>query len=185
MRRGDDFWSARFPDLFREGYVDYADCRVRYTTELASPELVSRLHLVAVTPAAEIVVCRSKEEGRFLPGGTREPKESLRELAQRELAEEAGAELVGEVRCFAAHVADSRRERPFRPHMPHPRTLWAYAVVDVRIVGEPTNPADGERVAEVLELPVAQAVAYLGEDDRVGADVVRHAQAMGLLAPPS
>ncbi|NYD41650.1 hypothetical protein [Nocardioides panaciterrulae] len=146
MRRGDAFWSARFPDLFREAYVDYADARVRYTTELASQELVSRLHLVAVTPAAEIV---------------------------------------GEVRCFAAHVADSCRERPFRPHLPHPRSLWAYAVADVRIVGEPTNPADGETVAEVLELPLAQAVAYLQEDDPVGADVVRHAHALGLVASPA
>ena len=55
----------RFPALFREGYVDYADCRVRYTTEAAPEELVSRLHLVAVTTEAKIVVCRSEKGGDF------------------------------------------------------------------------------------------------------------------------
>jgi 8-oxo-dGTP diphosphatase len=56
-----------FPDLFRESYVDYADCRIRYTTEAAPDELVARLHLVAVTADGNVVVCRSKQGWRFLP----------------------------------------------------------------------------------------------------------------------
>jgi len=73
-----------FPELFRDGYVDYADCRIRYTTEDVPEELVSRIHLVAVTAEEKIVVCRSEQGWRFLPGGTREPGESLYELACRE-----------------------------------------------------------------------------------------------------
>ncbi len=105
----------RFPALFREGYVDYADCRVRYTTEAAPEELVSRLHLVAVTTDAKIVVCRSEQGWRFLPGGTREPGETLYDLARRELMEEAGAALHGEPRYFSAHVADSTGRSRFGP----------------------------------------------------------------------
>lgn len=181
MRQGDDFWAGQFPDLFRKEYVAYADARVRYTTEPLVEGLVARLHLVALTPSGEVLVCRSVDEHRFLPGGTREPGETLWELARRELLEEAGAELLGEVRCFAAHVADSGRDRPFRSHLPHPRSLWAYAVVDVRLVGGPTNPADGETVVEVLALPPEQAAVRLEEHDPIQAGIVRHARAMGLL----
>jgi 8-oxo-dGTP diphosphatase len=171
----------RFPDLFREAYVDYADCRIRYTTEAVAEELVSRLHLVAVTNNEKIVVCRSEQGWRFLPGGTREPGESLHDLAHRELMEEAGAVLQGELRYFSAHVADSNREKPYRPHLPHPRAYWAYAVADVRVVGVPTNPHGGEMVVEVLTLPPKAAADYIEEDDPIHADVLRHADALGLV----
>ncbi|MGI8901010.1 MAG: hypothetical protein ACR2HA_08765 [Nocardioides sp.] len=78
-------------------------------------------------------------------------------------------------------MADSNRDRPYRPHLPHPRALWAYAVADVRLVGAPTNPEDGEVVVEVLSLPGADAADYLEVHDQVHADVLRHAHAMGLL----
>lgn len=176
-----DPWPQRFPDLFRETYLDYADCRIRYTTEAAPEDLVSRLHLVAVTEAGNIVVCRTEQGWRFLPGGTRELGEALQELARRELMEEAGAVLDGELRYFSAHVADSNREKPYRPHLPHPRAYWAYAVADVRVVGVPTNPHDGEAVVEVLTLPPSVAADYIQEEDSIHADVLRHADAMGLV----
>jgi 8-oxo-dGTP diphosphatase len=173
-------WHVRFPDLFRESYVDYADCRVRYTTEPVPKDLVSRLHLVAVTAEGKVVVCRSEQGGRFLPGGTREPDESLPDLAGRELMEEAGAVLDGELRYFAAHVADSRQDKPYRPHLPHPRAYWAYASAHVRIVCEPTNPEYGETVVEVLTLPPTAAAQYIAEHDPIHADVLRHAMALGV-----
>ena len=185
MADDENLWHLRFPDLFRESYVDYANCRVRYTTEAAPEDLVSRLHLVAVTTEGTVVVCRSEQGWRFLPGGTREPGESLHDLARRELVEEAGAVLEGEPRYFAAHVADSGRDKPYRPHLPHPRAYWAYATAHVRVVGEPTNPEDGETVVEVLTLPPAAAAHYIEEHDPVHADVLRHAVALGLISPRS
>ena len=95
--------------------------------------------------------------------------------------EEAGAVLDGELRYFSAHVADSNREKPFRPHLPHPRTYWAYAVADVRIVGAPTNPHDGEAVVEVLTLSLPAAADYIESEDPTRAGVLRHADAMGLV----
>lgn len=183
MTSGDESWRSHFPDLYRETYVDYADCRIRYTMAGQPDALVSRLHLVAVTDDGRVVVCRSEQGWRFLPGGTREPGESLTELARRELLEEAGAELVGDLRVFAAHVADSNRDRPFRPHLPHPRTAWAYAIAAARVQGEPTNPTDGEKVVDVVCLAPTDAAEYLAVEDRLHADVVRHAHAMNLLGP--
>jgi 8-oxo-dGTP diphosphatase len=113
----------------------------------------------------------------------REPGESLSDLARRELEEEAGAALLGEPRYFAAHIADSNRQHPYRPHLPHPRAYWAWATAAVEIVEAPTNPPDGETVVEVLTLPPAEAADYLEVHDRVHADVLRHAVAMGLVRP--
>ncbi len=58
---------------------------------------------------------------------------------------------------------------------------WAYAVANVRVTGAPTNPIDGEAVVEVLTLPPTQAADYLEVHDPIHADVLRHAQAIGLL----
>lgn len=53
----------------------------------------------------------------------------------------------------------------------------------MRITGPPLNPPDGETVVEVLALPPEAAAEYLDADDPIHADVVRHAQALGLLSP--
>ena len=178
MTDQDDSWSTQFPRLFCESYVGYADCRLSFTTAPAPDHLVSRLHLVALTAQGHVVVCRS-EHGRFLPGGTREPEETVSALARRELLEEAGAHLVGDIRHIASHVAVSRRDQPFRPHLSHPRAYWAYALAHVDVTHPPSNPPDGEQIVEVLELPPLEAAAYLDEHDPLHADVVRLASAMG------
>ncbi len=179
----DGDWPARFPDLFGDQYADYADARLKFTTAAVPQELVSRLHLVAVTPAAEVIVCRSEGGWRFLPGGTREPGESLADLARRELMEEAGARLESPPRYFAAHIADSLRPEPYRPHLPHPRAYWAYAAARAQVIAAPVNPPDGEQVVEVRTLAPGLAAAFLAGHDRVHADVLRLAVAMGLLGP--
>jgi 8-oxo-dGTP diphosphatase len=179
----DGDWPVRFPGLFREQYADYAGARLRFTTTAVPQELVSRLHLVAVTPAAEVIVCRIEEGWRFLPGGTREPGESLTDLARRELMEEAGARLESPPRYFAAHIADSLRPEPYRPHLPHPRAYWAYAVAQAQVIADPVNPPDGEQVVEVRTLAPDLAAGFIAEHDPVHADVLRLAVAMGLLGP--
>jgi 8-oxo-dGTP diphosphatase len=172
---------VRLPGLFAESYVDYAEARTTYLPLVPPERLVSRLHLVAVTNESQVVVCRSVQGWRFLPGGTREPDESLEELARRELQEEAGANLLGGLIHFSAHQVDSERSEPYRPHLPHPRAYWAYAAARVEITGPPLNPRDGERVIEVLALSPAAAAVYLDVEDPVHGDVVRHAEGLGLL----
>lgn len=181
MSAGDDHWAGTFPKLYEAGYVEYADCHLSFTTQSVPETLVSRLHLVAVTQPGVVTVCESVQGWRFLPGGTREPDEALAELARRELLEEAGAAIRGKPVLFAAHQADSLKANPYRPHLPHPRTYWAYGIVAASIVQPPSNPPGGEHVVAVASLPAEKAAEFLAVHDPVHAAVVSLARAMGLV----
>jgi 8-oxo-dGTP diphosphatase len=178
----DDTWAASFPGLYAVTTVPYADSTLAFTVTEPEVDDVSRAHVVALTAEGLVVACRSVEEWRFLPGGTREPGESVTECIAREVREEAGCEVVGEPAYLGRYIASSRSPAPYRPHLPHPVSSWAHYVVPVRIVGEPLNPPDGERVVEVVALPPTDAAAWLRPHDPVHADVVLLALEMGLLS---
>jgi 8-oxo-dGTP diphosphatase len=184
MRSDQADWAERFHELFAPGYVDYADVETEFRVGVPPDELVARMHVLGLDEAGRVIVCRSVEGWRFLPGGTREPGEALPGLVRRELLEEAGCALLGEPEpAFAYLHARSRRTQPFRPHLPHPEAAWAYAVARVTRVGEPANPPDGETVVEVVALPPEDAATWLAVwDDVEHAQVVRLAMAMGLLS---
>jgi 8-oxo-dGTP diphosphatase len=174
-------WEEQVPELFVPGFWEWGELDVEFTTEEPADELISNVHVVGRTEGG-IVVCRNDLGWRFLPGGTREPGESIEQTAHRELLEEAGARLVGPMTWIGAHRADHRRPAPYRPHLPHPVSYWANVVADVVVDQQPTNPADGEQVTEVAVLPTDEAIAYLEKHpDGVMANVVRLAQAMGLV----
>lgn len=165
-------WAQRYPGLFESSYVDYANTQLSFTLEPDEIDAIGRLHLIALTADDHVLVCASADGWRFLPGGTREPGENLLQLAARELMEEAGAELGGELDLFGAHVAISGNPGPYRSHLPHPRSLWAYAICAAEIVTAPTSPPGGEVITEVSALPVSEAIAYLRGHDQLMADVL-------------
>jgi 8-oxo-dGTP diphosphatase len=175
-------WAARFPVLFRPRFEVYANADLELRLGAPQDQQVARLHVVALDPDGFVVVCRSVEEWRFLPGGRREPGETVAELARRELREEAGCALLGDPGPVFAHQrATSRNAAPHQPHFTHPVSAWAYAVAHVEPTGPPTNPVDGESVVEVRRLPVTEAADWLRVHDEEHADVVLLADAMGLL----
>lgn len=123
-----DDWAARFPELFRPRYEAYANADLELRLGEPPDGQVARLHVVALDRAGLVVVCRSVEEWRFLPGGRREPGETLAEVCRRELREEAGCAVVGEPGAvFCYQRATSRNTEPYRAHFTHPVSAWAYA----------------------------------------------------------
>jgi 8-oxo-dGTP diphosphatase len=177
-------WAERFHELFRPRFESYANADLEFRLGTPPDDEVARLHVVAVDPEGLIVVCRSVEEWRFLPGGRRELGESLAETCRRELREEAGCVVLGEPSpVFAYQQATSRNEAPHRTYFTHPVSAWGYVVARVQVTGPPTNPADGEAVVEVRRLPPEEAANWLRVHDEEHADVVLLARAMGLLNP--
>lgn len=175
-------WPERFPELFAPDHWAWGELDVRFSTEEPADELISNVHVIGRSDGG-IVVCSNDLGWRFLPGGTREPHETIEQLIHRELLEEAGARLTGPLTWLGAHRAEHRRPEPYRPHLPHPISYWAIVVADVVVDQEPTNPVDGEQVVEVLVLPPDQAIDYLEAKADGGAmgSQVRLAQAMGLV----
>ena len=172
-----------FEGLFTSRFIEYADADICGTLDPPAEELVHRIHLVASPEPGLVTVCGSKEGWRFLPGGRREPGETLDEVIGREMMEEAGSTAVGAPRVFFSHVATSRRVEPYRPHVPHPVMWWIYAFTRSRVVGAPTCPEDCEQITDVLHLPVAEAIDWLAdyEPDGGHAEVVRLAAHLGLV----
>ncbi len=177
----DSGWSERFPTLWGLDFQPYANADLAFRLGAPDDALVTRLHLVAMVPDGRVVVCRTDQEWRFLPGGRREAGESLHDLAARELREEAGCELCGGIEVFAHQEVRSRNPAPHHPHFPHPDSAWAFATAEVELTGPPTNPPDGEAVVEVRTLPVAEAAVWLRVHEDEPADVLLLAEALGLL----
>lgn len=179
-----DDWAERYPELFRPRFEAYANADLEFRLGEPPDEQVARLHAVALDPAGLVVVCRSVEEWRFLPGGRREPGETLAELCRRELREEAGCTVLGDPSpVFAYQRATSRNLEPYRAHVTtHPVSAWAYVVAHVEVTGPPTNPADGETVVDVRSLPATEAAAWVRVHDQEHADVILLAEAMGFLS---
>src|SRR5690349_17015319 len=110
-------WAARFPVLFSPRFEAYANADLEFRLGPPTDARVTRLHVGALDADGLVVVCRSVEEWRFLPGGRREPDETLAHTARRELLEEARAELVGEaVAIFAHQHVRSHNPEPHHPH---------------------------------------------------------------------
>ncbi len=180
--RADRSW-AGLDSLFEPSFVDYA--RADIVGELGSPDpdLVTRVHLLASPSPGLITVCASAQGWRFLPGGSREAGEDWAAAADRELLEEAGCRVAGEIRLFFSHRVTSHRPQPYLAHWPHPVSSSGYGICRSEVMGPPTCPPDGEQVTTVAHLPVSEAIAWLGADvtEAHHADVVRLARQLGLL----
>lgn len=155
--------AERYPLLYAEQRWNLAQIVVRFTTAFPPEELISNVHVVAFV-GDRIVLCRDDRDVWFLPGGTREPGESVHDCVVRELAEEAGARLAGDLHRLGAHRGVSHAPGPHRPHLPYPDMAWLWCYADVEITGPPGNPDDGENVLEVRAHDLADALR-LSETD--------------------
>ncbi|WP_420813808.1 NUDIX domain-containing protein [Phytoactinopolyspora endophytica] len=155
----------RYPLLFAPQRWEWAGFDGSFSTSSPAAELVTNVHVVALV-RDRIVVCQDDRGVWFLPGGTREPGESIEDCAARELEEEAGARLESPLLWVGAHHGVSDRPAPYRPHQPHPEKAWLWCTADVSLHSAPTSPTDGEQVVDVRAVEAAEAQRLLLTDDR-------------------
>ena len=105
-----------------------------------------------------------------ITGGTLEPGESYMAAIERELIEEAGARLYSFEYLGAWHCY-SDADKPYRPHLPWPEFYRVVGFGCVEIVGEPSNPEDGEQVSEVVSLPLDEACIRLTTNPDFGPEL--------------
>ena len=182
----DHLWSDRFPRLFWSqpftwGGIADARLQIHFSRSTPPDELISNVKVIGRCGSG-IVVFETDQGWRSVPGGTREPGESLLAAADREAREEVGGQIMGELTWLGAFRVDHSAVGPHRPHLPYPISYWAYVLADLTLVQEPTNPSDGEQVTSVHVLPVAEAIEWLSVfDDGPLLDVVKVAHELGLV----
>jgi 8-oxo-dGTP diphosphatase len=95
-----------------------------------------------------------------LPGGTLEAGEVYLEALRREVMEELGAVLIS-YHIFGYFDCESSAATPYKPHIPHPTFTRIVGHGEVKIVGKPLNPADGEQVIAVELVEINEALSRL------------------------
>ncbi len=164
-RRRDQLLDDRsaYPSLFAPTVWGRVTATFRRVSESPDDDLVANVNVVPFTARGWVVI--ELEDGRpEVPGGTREPGESIKAVLRRELFEEAGSRLHS-FRPFGVWDCVSCAERPFRSHIPHPRFLRLVGVGEVDLVAEPSI-GDGEKVVAVHTLSLPDAQARFREADR-------------------
>ena len=156
--------SGKYPVLSRG--VDWGPVHARLVPVVPEEDSPMVGNVTIVPFVGEACVLIRLTSGRWeCVGGTLEPGERYMDALRREVREEIGSELVtfrpfGQFECF------SSSPQPYRPHLPHPRFVRCVGYGTVNPVGEPTNPPDGEQVAEVAIVSISEAVRRFRADGR-------------------
>ncbi len=162
-------YAAAFPHLFREVIWPWGPTRAvfEYHESLPPAHLISNVNFVPFVDEKRCLILRLQDNSWEIPGGTLEPAEQYLDTIRRELREEAGAnlmnfELLGMWKCYSA------AERPYRSHLPHPLSYRLVGYGNVKRMGKPLNPPDGEQIAvvDIVSVEVAsQRFLSIGRAD--------------------
>lgn len=143
------------PNLFADTTWGTVTCRFEPLNEMPPLDLISNVNLVPFKGDRWLMLRLQTGEWE-VPGGTLEPGESYSDAISRELIEEAGARLIT-FEPFGAWHCFSTAPKPHRPHLPHPEFYRLVGYGAVEVIGSPENPEDGEQVASVEFVTIAEA----------------------------
>lgn len=101
----------RYPALFAPQRWEWGGIDAQFSLAMPPDGLITNIHLIGFI-GDQVVVCEDNRGHWFLPGGTREADETVRDCLVRELREEAGARLCGEPAWIGAHLAVTDRPAP-------------------------------------------------------------------------
>lgn len=145
--------------LQNETIWEWGPIRAKFILLNQSPpeHKISNINLVPRVDEQWVVI--QHQNGDWdIAGGTLEPGETYMQTLEREIHEEAGADiqscrLLGAWHCF------SLAEKPYRPHLPFPEHYRLVGTGQVRIVQKPSNPQGAEQIAKVEVLDLKTAVS--------------------------
>lgn len=152
----DEAYAHLYPHLFKDASWPWGPTRAHFILLKQAPpnELIANINIVPNVGTAWAIL-RLADGSWDIPGGTLEAGENYVDAIQRELKEEAGAQLIsywvlGAWSCF------SLADKPYRPHLPHPQYYRLVISGEIKVTDPPENPSGGENVTlvEIALLPV-------------------------------
>ncbi|PQP83115.1 NUDIX hydrolase [Paenibacillus sp. PCH8] len=132
--------------------------------EIVDETLVSNISIIPFV-GDQCVVFQLENGDWELPGGTLEAGERYMDGLKRELMEELGRNY-DPIRIFGQFHCTSSMLEPYRPHIPHPHFVRIIGYGDVKLVGDPLNPEDGEQVVAVEVVEIDEAIRRFQKQNR-------------------
>jgi 8-oxo-dGTP diphosphatase len=145
--------------------INWGIVKANFTFEKTINEnLVSNVSIIPYTGDRYVIF--QIDNGMWeLPGGTLEAGERYIEALRREVMEELGGELIT-YEVFGQFNCESSAEKPYKPHIPHPKFVRIVGYGEVNLVGKPLNPEGGEQVITVELVDIQDAINRFQEFGR-------------------
>jgi len=137
----------QYPNLFQETTWNSVQVKFQLLDNTLPQHLITNVNITPRLGDRWLIIRLSNGDWE-IPGGTLELGEDYLTAARRELLEEAGARLLS-FQLFGAWRCFSLAAKPYRPHLPWPKSYRVVGVGEVELTGQPENPADGEQVVAV------------------------------------
>ncbi|WP_054958524.1 NUDIX hydrolase [Paenibacillus dakarensis] len=152
-----------FPTLSHS--IDWGIVKADFTfTNTVEEALISNVSIIPCVGNKYVIF--QIDNGMWeLPGGTLEPGEGYMDALRREVMEELGGELIT-YEVIGQFDCESSAEKPYKPHIPHPKFVRIVGYGEVNLVGKPLNPVDGEQVISVETVDIEEAINRFEEIDR-------------------
>lgn len=148
----------KYPDLFAPIDQPGRHSQFELLAEMPSDELIGNAYIVPKIGPNWLYIL--DETGRIqIPGGKKEPGETVSQILAREVREESGAEIIN-YSLIGGWYTFIKNSKPKFPHLPFPYMYMIVVTGEVKIVTDPI-----EKVS-VIEKPLMEVVSELRSQGR-------------------